>query len=278
MDVFHIAGGSLVGRSRKNNVIVLPPSTRASYGVVLLSHGSSDPRARLANDLLARRVGHRLNAAVSLASLDHDRARLDGAVAHLQEQNVSDIIVVPLLLNVAYHATTDVPQATNQVRVSFPGVKLRVSKPIGADPLLLKGLDSVLKASGHRPAADTGVVLASAGSSHESARARHAALALEWRSHGWGGSAVAFASGPGPRVADAVQTLRESNLEKIVVAPFVVAPGALSHRIAAEAKAAGATPVTSTLHSTDPAVEVVIKRIESALLTEPVSVGSVPRA
>ena len=168
-----------MARSRKNDLVVLP-TARATYGVVLLLHGSPDPRARLANDLLSRRVGHRLNAAVSLASLDHDKARLDGAVAHLQERDINDV---------------------------YDSSKIKV----------LKGLDAVLKASGFRPAPDTGVVLASAGSAFESARARHAALALEWRSHGWGGSAVAFASGPGPRVSDAVATLRESGLERIVV-------------------------------------------------------------
>ena len=83
-----------MARSRKNDLVVLP-TARASYGVVLLSHGAPDPRARLANDLLSRRVGHRLNAAVSLASLDHDKARLDGAVAHLQERDISEIVVVP---------------------------------------------------------------------------------------------------------------------------------------------------------------------------------------
>ena len=221
-----------MARSRKNKSMVLPTEP-ATYGVVLLSHGSSDPRARLANDLLARRVGHRLNCAVSLASLDHDRARLDGAVIHLQEKGIDDIIVVPLLLNVAYHATSDVPESTNNVKISHPGVKLRVARPIGADPILLDGLDAVLKASGYRPSPSTGVVLASAGSSFESARARHAALALEWRSHGWGGSAVAFASGPGPRVADAVATLREQpELDTLVVVPFVVAPGVMSQKIA----------------------------------------------
>jgi sirohydrochlorin ferrochelatase len=265
-----------VARSRKNDLVVLP-TAKAPYGVVLLSHGSSDPRARLANDLLARRVGHRLNAAVSLASLDHDKARLDGAVAHLQEKSISDIIVVPLLLNVAYHATSDVPEATSRVKVSYPGVKLRVARPIGADGILLKGLDAVLKASGFRPGPDIGVVLASAGSAYESARARHAALALEWRSHGWGGSAVAFVSGPGPRVADAVANLREKELARIVVAPFVIAPGVLSHRIASEAREAGAIAVTSTLHSTDAAVDVVVKRIDAALLTEPEVVSLLPR-
>lgn len=265
-----------MARSRRNDVVVLP-AERATYGVVLLSHGSSDPRARLANDLLSRRVGHRLNAAVSLASLDHDKARLDGAVVHLQERGISDIIVVPLLLNVAYHATSDVPDATSRVKVSYPGVKLRVSRPVGADPILLKGLDAVLKVSGVRPDPEIGVVLATAGSTFESARARHAALALEWRSHGWGGSAVAFVSGPGPRIADAVGTLRESGLKKIVVAPFVIAPGVLSHRIASEARDAGATPMTSTLHSTDAAVDVVCKRVDAALATEPEPVYSLPQ-
>jgi sirohydrochlorin ferrochelatase len=260
-----------LARSRKNDLVVLP-TARATYGVVLLSHGSPDPRARLANDLLSRRVGHRLNAAVSLASLDHETARLDGAVAHLQANGIDDVVVVPLLLNVAYHATSDVPAATTRVKISFPGIKLRVARPIGADPILLKGLDAVLKASGFRPSADTGVVLASAGSAFESARARHAALALEWRSHGWGGSAVAFASGPGPRVADAVATLRDSSfepLDRILVTPFVIAPGVLSQRIAKEAREAGAIPVVSTLHSTDAAVDVVCRRVEAALLEEP---------
>lgn len=255
-------------RKRKNEVIVIPPP-RAGYGVVLLSHGSADPRARLASDLLARRVGHRLNAAVSQASLDHDRARLDGAVAQLSARGIREAVVVPLLLNAAYHATSDVPQAARQVKVSYPGFRLRVSRPLGADPLLLNGLDAVIKTSGFRPSRRTGVVLASAGSTHESARARHAALALEWRSHGWGASAVAFMSGTGPRIASAIDSLREYELDRILVAPFVISPGVMSHRMNREARDAGATAITTTLHSTDAAVDVVVNRIEAALASEP---------
>lgn len=259
-----------MARRPKNDVIILPPP-RANFGIVLLSHGSSDPRARLATDLLSRRVGHRLNAAVSLASLDHDRARMDGAVAQLSKHGIRDIVVVPLLLNVAYHATSDVPEAATQIKVSYPGVRLRLARPMGADPVLLRGLDAVIKTSGYRPNAKTGVVLASAGSSFESARARHAALALEWRSHGWGASAVAFTSGPGPRVADAVASLEHYELDRILVAPFVIAPGVLSHRIIKEARAVGAIGITSTLHSTDAAVDVVTKRVDAALQAEPVN-------
>ena len=106
----------------------------------------------------------------------------------------------------------------------------------------------------------------------------HATLRLRWVAiHGWGGSAVAFASGPGPRVSDAVATLRESGLERIVVAPFVIAPGVLSHRIASEARAVGAIPVTNTLHSTDAAVDVVCRRVEAAFTDDPAPVISLPR-
>lgn len=259
-----------MARGRRNDVVVLPPP-RANYGIVLLSHGSADPRSRLATDLLARRVGHRLNAAVALASLDHNRARLEGAVTQLSQRGIREIVVLPLLLSVAYHATSDVPEAASQVKIAYPGVNLRVARPLGADPILLKGLDAVIKTSGYRPSARTGVVLASAGSSIESARARHAALALEWRSHGWGASAVSFVSGPGPRVADAVASLSDYDLDRILVAAFVISPGAISHRISREAREAGATAITTTLHSTDAAVDVSVKRIEAALAAEPVS-------
>lgn len=257
-----------MARSRKKDIIVLPPP-RADYGVVLLSHGSADPRSRLATDLLARRVGHRLNAAVALASLDHDRARLDGAVQQLASRGVNQVVVVPLLLNVAYHATSDVPEAATQIKFSHPDAKIRLARPLGADPALLKGLDAVIKTAGFRPNQRTGVVLASAGSNHESARARHTALALEWRSHGWGASAVAFVSGPGPRVADAVASLRDYELDRTLVVPFVIAPGVMSQRIGREAREAGAIAISTTLHSTDAAVDVVVSRIQSALEHEP---------
>lgn len=246
------------------DTISLPPAP-ADYGVVLLSHGSADPRARLACDLLARRVGHRLGAFVAQATLDLDRPRLDGAINYLSAKGIHDLVVVPMLLTTAYHATQDVPVFAADTRGAHPQTRVTMAVPMGADPLLLKGLDANLKAAGHRPSQDTAVVLASAGSSYAAARSRHAALALEWRTHGWGASAIAFASGPGPRVGEAVAELRESGWQDICVCPFLLAPGAMSQRIAAAARESGARAVTGTLHSTDAAMEVVLRRVGSAV-------------
>ncbi len=246
------------------DAISLPPPP-ADYGVVLLSHGSADPRARLACDLLARRVGHRLGAFVAQAVLDLDRPRLDGAVAYLQSKGIRDLVVVPMLLTTAYHATQDVPAFAAATQAAHPNTRITIATPMGADPHLLKGLDAVLKTAGFRPDPQTAVVLASAGSSYSAARTRHAALALEWRTHGWGASAVAFASGEGPTVGDAVGQLQASGYERICVAPFVIAPGVMSQRIAAAARESGAQPITGTLHSTDAAMEVVLRRVRSAV-------------
>lgn len=252
-----------MSRSTRETITLPPPPV--DYGVVLLSHGSADPRARLACDLLARRVGHRLGAFVAQATLDHDRPRLDGAINYLATKNIRDLVVVPMLLTTAYHATQDVPAFARGTQEAYPQARVTVSTPLGADPHLLKGLDAVLKAAGHRPNPRTAVVLASAGSSYAAARSRHAALALEWRTHGWGASAIAFASGPGPHVEDAVAELRQTGYDEICVAPFLIAPGVLSQRIAAAARDCGAQAVTGTLHSTDAAMEVVLRRVRSAI-------------
>lgn len=246
------------------DTIALPPPP-ADYGVVLLSHGSADPRARLACDLLARRVGHRLGAFVAQATLDLDRPRLDGAINYLASKGIHDLVVVPMLLTTAYHATQDVPMFAAATQASHPRARIAMAAPMGADPYLLKGLDSVLKSAGFRPDPGTAVVLASAGSSFAAARSRHAALALEWRTHGWGASAVAFASGPGPRVEQAVGELRDAGYDEICVSPFLIAPGVMSQRIATSARASGAHAVTGTLHGTDAAMEVVLRRVRAAV-------------
>ena len=114
-----------MSRAARDTISLPPPP--ASYGVVLLSHGSADPRARLASDLLARRVGHRLGALVAQATLDLDRPRLDGAINYLASKNIHDLVVVPMLLTTAYHATQDVPAFAAAAQRAYPNARITVS-------------------------------------------------------------------------------------------------------------------------------------------------------
>lgn len=252
-----------MSRSSRETIALPPPP--ADYGVVLLSHSSPDPRARLACDLLARRVGHRVGAHVAQATLDLNRPRLDGAIQYLDSKGIHDLVLVPMVLTTSPHAGPEGPNVVQAPQAAHPQVRVTVATPVGADPHLLRGLDAVLKTAGHRPNPTTAVVLASAGSSYAAVRSRHAALAMEWQSHGWGSSAVAFASGAGPTVSESVAELRKAGFDEICVSPFLIAPGAVSQRIAAEARDAGAVAVTGTLHSTDAAMEVVLRRVRAAV-------------
>lgn len=246
------------------------PATEAPYGVVLLSRSSPDPRSRLAADLLARRVGHRLNANVALATMDHARARLDGALASLQARGVGEVVVVPLLLSTpapGMDADLAREEAFSEPAVvqSPSGVTVIRAHPLGPDPALLKGLDAVLRSAGLRPGPGLGAVLASAGSTSERTRAQFAGLAAQWQNHGWEAAVSAFASGEGPTVPEAVARLRSlPGVTQVIVSPFAIAPGALTQRIAESAEEAGATPVLGTLHATDAAVDVVLARVRSA--------------
>lgn len=251
--------------TRRKDLHPNPSLGPANYGIVLLSHNSPDPRQRLASDLLARRVGHRLSASVSLASLDQDRARLDGAIAHFKSKGIHDIVVVPLILSVLPEGTDQrLPDPRSKVMVDHPEVQLTVSGPVGCDPHLLKGLDQLLRASGHRPNDRMGVVLGSAGSISEEVRAAHAALAEKWETQGWGAATHAFASGQGQTVAEAVDKVRASGVERVIMVPFVMSPGQLAQRLGDQAREAGAEAIQTGLHSTDAAVDVVAARVLSA--------------
>ena len=143
---------------------------------------------------------------------------MDGAIA-TGVKGIRDLVVVPMLLTTAYHATSDVPMFAAATQASHPHTHIMMANPMGADPHLLDGLDAVLKAAGHRPDPQTAVVLASAGSSYAAARSRHAALALQWRTHARVGRiSCRLRVGNRPEGREAVADLRSSGYEKICVA------------------------------------------------------------
>ena len=81
-------------------------------------------------------------------------------------------------------------------------------------------------------------MLASAGSTDPEAIAVIAEIAREWRRTGWCAVRPAFASASLPRTEDAVRALRAEGTGRVAVAPYVIAPGFLSDRIAAGAREA----------------------------------------
>ena len=245
--------------------------------LVLLGHGSADPRhaacirtiaAALARSYDSDDAGAaRAFAVVDVAFLDHQGARPHDGRAH--DARTRPVVVVPLLLSRAYHATADVPAAVAAARAAVPDVELHVAEPLGPDPLLLPALEQrAREAGGDLDAPGTGTVLLATGSSDATARDDVAALAGRWFVAPRRGT-HAFASGSGPTVGTAVQELVAAGASRVVLVPAMVAPGTLGDRAAGEARTAGRrlgakVVVAAPLRASEPLLDLVRLRAAAA--------------
>jgi sirohydrochlorin ferrochelatase len=204
--------------------------------VLMLSHGSRDPRAAYVVAELVAAVAAGTGREVRAAYLDFTAPTPSAALVSLANDGFRAVRVVPLLFTPGYHLTHDVPTA---VAASGVSERMRVSV---APPLLATGprvRELLLTALAERLAqagADRGVdalVLASAGSSSEPARLRIDGLARDL-AHAYGIPVMpAFASASAPSVAEALNTLSDKGIQRPAVASLFVAPGRLSDSVLA---------------------------------------------
>lgn len=224
--------------------------------IVLLAHGSPDPRHRRGVDALA----HRVRAAapgrgVHTAYLDHHPPTPADAA-----QAAGSGVAVPVLLTPAYHARVDVPEAVAAMNaVAGP---FTASPALGPHPLLLAAAGELLDRAGVAPGPGTAVVLYAAGSSDSAAVA---SIGETLQVHGspgeWGPWRVAALDGGSalPEVLGALQR----QVEEVVAVAFMVAEGVLRDRMAEHCLAAGVDLVPGALGDTGAAAALVVERADS---------------
>src|ERR1035437_5527392 len=76
--------------------------------VILLAHGSPDPRSATRMEEFAEVISDRLCIPTHSAYLDHNSPSLQDVAGKIQDPNA---LVVPMLLTTAFHARFDVPKA-----------------------------------------------------------------------------------------------------------------------------------------------------------------------
>ena len=201
--------------------------------LVLAAHGSADPRSAAVTHAVAGRI-RRL------------RPRLDVRPAFLEQNtpNLRDVlvgvpgdgVVVPFLLADAYHARTDIP-----AMIEESGAAMVRAGVLGEDPALLSVLRQRLAEIGVSADDDgLGVLVVAAGSSSDAANARTSTVARGLRSGTrWSGAEVAFATGPHPGIADAAAQLSANGADRLVIAPWFLAHGRITDRVANFAAAQG---------------------------------------
>ncbi|MGQ4363867.1 sirohydrochlorin chelatase [Streptomyces sp. SAS_272] len=240
--------------------------------LVVIAHGSRDPRHAATVHALVRRVRSlRPGLRVETGFLDFNVPSVHGVLESLAADGVRDVVALPLLLTRAFHAKADIPAV---LRDAPPRLRIRQAEVLGPSPLLLSALERRLYEAGLSPAdkSSTGVVLASAGSSDPEAIAVIAEIAREWRRTGWCAVRPAFASASLPRTEDAVRELRALGCARVAVAPYVLAPGFLPDRIAR-----GATEADVLADVLGPAPEVarvLLERYETARTPALAAVGA----
>ncbi|GAA4592724.1 sirohydrochlorin ferrochelatase [Actinoplanes octamycinicus] len=240
--------------------------------VVLVAHGSRDPRAAASTEALARAVRRgRPEWLVRAAYLDHAGPR---PVQVLSGLGARRVVLVPLLLTEAYHGRVDLPAVLEEaadlpVEVTLAGVlgPRRADLPVEGSRraaarmprLLVEALVRRLPVDGF-----DAVVLAAAGTRDAVARetVEHASVALGERLGV--PAAVSYSSGVGPRAGDAVRALQEAGARRVAVAGYFLAPGLLHDQAVASAWEAGAVAVAEPLGDAPELVGLIAERVAAA--------------
>lgn len=234
--------------------------------VVLVAHGSRDPRAADATRALARAVSAaRPGTPVFASWLDHTDPGPTEVLRDLAVAGHRRAVLVPLLLTAAYHHRVDIPAAVAAAARSGPPLTVRVTDVLGpaddtTDPGLLAGLCRRLGET--RPGRFDALVLAAAGT--RDARARRSvgrvadALGVEFGVP----CRVAYASAAPPAAGVAVSRLRASGARRVAVAAYFLAPGLFHDAVTQAAVTAGAVAVAAPLTDAPELVELVLRRVD----------------
>ncbi|WP_435829834.1 sirohydrochlorin chelatase [Micromonospora costi] len=243
------------------------PSAAATDPVVLVAHGSRDPRAAAATLALARAVSAaRPGVAVSASWLDHTEPGPAAALRALAGAGHPRAVLVPLLLTAAYHRRVDIPAAVAEARAAAPGLSVRVTDVLGpagasVDAGLLEGLRRRLAEAG--PGPFDAVVLAAAGTRDARARASVGRVAAALGDGLGVPVRVSYASAAPPRVGTAVARLHADGARRVAVSAYFLAPGLFHDAVTGEARAAGAVAVSAPLTDAPDLVDLVLRRVDA---------------
>ncbi|QZT61030.1 sirohydrochlorin chelatase [Mycolicibacterium austroafricanum] len=228
--------------------------------LILTAHGSADPRsAQTAHAIVdcIRRLRPTLDARIAFC--EQSSPNLRDVLGTLRRSAV----VVPLLLADAYHARVDIPEM-----IAASGADVRQAGVLGEDDRLVHVLRQRLEHAGlSRLDPSVGVIVTAVGSSRPAANARTATVARELTLTTRWTATTAFATGPHPSPAEAADELRRRGATRLVIAPWFLAHGRITDRVA-DFAAAQRIPMSAPLGAHRQVAETVLDRFDAALAVQ----------
>ncbi|MGD9622495.1 MAG: sirohydrochlorin chelatase [Mycolicibacterium sp.] len=232
-------------------------STTNAPRLVVTAHGSADPRsASTARSIVEciRRLRPGVDARVAFC--EQNAPNLRDVLATLGRRRA---VVVPLLLADAYHARFDIPSM-----MAESGADAHRADVLGEDERLIHVLRQRLEQAGvSRLDSGVGVLVTAVGSSRPEANAATAAVARELTLMTRWAATTAFATGPNPTLAEAANLLRRRGAARLVIAPWFLAHGRITDRVATFARAQQ-IPMSAPLGAHRQVAETVLDRFDAA--------------
>ncbi|WP_084466535.1 sirohydrochlorin chelatase [Nocardia arthritidis] len=246
---------------------VLGGSAPRPPALIAVAHGSRDPRsAATVAEVVGAVAAARPELDVRTAFLDLTAPSVEQVVDAVAAEGHTHAVVTPLLLGSAFHARVDLPGLLATAGARHPGLRLTQADVLGVDAGLVGALrDRVLAAGGAAHASAgrrLGVAVAAVGSSSAAANARTAEVAARLAARtGWR-TEICFATTE-PSVPEAVSRLHARGADHVLVAPWFLAPGLLTDRLARAAPQA----IHADVLGAHPALaQVVLDRYHAAIV------------
>ena len=225
--------------------------------IVLVAHGSRDPRSARTMRALGDAVGERWHAPVKTAFLDFNPPSVPGALQALTGRAIP--IVVPALLTRAYHGRVDLPEVLSSVdRSTRLASVLGPAEPgMVPDPLLVAAL---IRRLSELDVSYDGLVLLAAGTSHPGARSTVESVATALSTVLHVVCVVGYASASSPSGAEAVRAAKALGARRVAATSYFLAAGRLYDAAAASARTAGVVGVAEPLGDAVELVELILAR------------------
>lgn len=211
--------------------------------LLLVAHGTRDPRGTREMDVLVSLLRDRLGTLVAHAWLEEfAEPDVEVAVEGLIRAGAERIVSLPLLTLGAGHAKTDVPTLVAKARAAHPAVAITHGRVLGLHPALFTlaraRIDTVSPREARR---DEVLVVAASGSSDPDANgdlAKAARFLAEGTKHRWVEHCFAGVTWPRPDVV--LRRIAAAGARRAVVFSWSLLAGLLEQRVAELAAAVAA--------------------------------------
>ena len=112
---------------------IRPRETESSTCLVLIAHGSRDPRWREPFERLHATIRRTTSKSVKLAYMEFISPTLIDCARDAASEGATEIEILPIFMAGGAHVGTDIPEQAQQVRERFPDLSVNILPPIGED-------------------------------------------------------------------------------------------------------------------------------------------------